>query len=376
MTCWISFNGVDPRYSVLASPPPGALDNVEPPKEPDPVEPPPVVDVVDEEPVQPVYSLRTGYRTEFYGVTSYGGDAVLHTATTNVPLPLKRSPLLEELPVLEEIRHVRRSDAKPAYDVNPTGSTDYSAITENDVIIKLNLKINSLPLLNALRAVVEYSSEDTSGTDLDTGVFRYPFQLLYHNKDRLEAYAKEGNSEHTSERNAEMLLHVTHLLKYLYAQKTIRLEELEQIWRSETPVVAYRDIWLLFKPGTNVYVPRIHGSLAVYVLDTLEGPVPLESGVTMHTSSYTLTLWYLDCDGATIGKTRYQVKIPSFDGERPVTSLPVYPQSYHQDEPGKSGGETNLSALVSRGKRFVQLCRKPTLQEYSGHGQFYGLKRV
>ena len=250
--------------------------------------------------------------------------------------------------------------------------TDYQTLLETDQTTKIQLRIHSQPLLNALRAVVSYASDDRSGESLEDGLFSYPYKLLYHNKNRLRAYAEPGNPQHSAERNEQTGQHVEHLIKFLYIQPGVGLEEVEKNWNNAVPIVAFKDLWLLFRPGEDMYVKE-HGNLNAYVLDSVTGPLPSESGKDYGVRSYTLQLWNLDFDGKSLGRSFKTVKIGYFQGSREISTLAVYPQLFQNDGSGDSG---RRSVLVQRGQHFVKLCKQPTLQEYSGRGVFHGVKQV
>ncbi|KAF2101245.1 P-loop containing nucleoside triphosphate hydrolase protein [Rhizodiscina lignyota] len=239
---------------------------------------------------------------------------------------------------------------------------------ENDQITKIQLYIRSQPLLNALRSVVTYSSDEHSGEDLEEGLFDYPYQLLYHYKDELEVYGNCGNCNHTPERNRETKEHIAHLISFLYSQTSVNLAEVEKNWNDPVPVVNFKDLWLLYKPGQDMYVKE-DGGMNAYVLDTVGGPVPTASGEMDSTNNCFLDLWNIDFDGDTLGRSAKSARVGFFEGPREITSLSLYPRKFHKKP------DDMAQTLIDRGKRFFELSKGPCLQEYSGHGKFHGLKR-
>ncbi|KAI9656870.1 MAG: hypothetical protein M1821_003509 [Bathelium mastoideum] len=350
------------------------------------------------------YSTRTRYTTEFHSKSDrHGAGVFLHRTFTDCPLPWKRESQ-REIPVLEEIRRVARgtvhSDGTFADDENTIPSrlpsmadplflppsrfsgaieqsalqpdlTYYETLFETDQTTKIQLHIHSKPLLNALRAVVSYASSDRSSENLENGTFSYPYQLLFHNKDVLQVYKESGNINHSNERSEQTAEHIEHLIEFLYSQPSLRLGEVEKQWNSAVPVVAFKDLWLLFRPGEDVYVEE-NGDLNAYVLDFIDGPTPSESIKNYDTRAYSLGVWNIDFDGTSLGRSSRMINIGYFQGNREIMTLPIYPQRFHLNTNGSS---SRKEALVERGKHFAKLCKQSTLQEYTGKGSFHGVKQ-
>jgi len=70
---------------------------------------------------------------------------------------------------------------------------------------------------------------------------------------------------------------------------------------SEVLITRYRDPWLLYMPGQDVYV-RVNGRLKVTILDLVAGLLPMSSGEKSDCRSYTCDSWSLSYDGTTIGR--------------------------------------------------------------------------
>ncbi|KAL8743462.1 MAG: hypothetical protein Q9190_004194 [Brigantiaea leucoxantha] len=119
--------------------------------------------------------------------------------------------------------------------------------------------------------------------------------------------------------------------------------------RQSTPVVAFDDLWLLFKLGDQVYwkfdLEQFHKiDLAAVVIRT-ELLMP-------HTKS----------DSTTLGREWYATQITRYEGERYVTSFPVYPSKYRDSQ---DGGKTR-HALIERGRKAYQVLRNPKQTWYDG----------
>lgn len=91
-------------------------------------------------------------------------------------------------------------------------------------------------------------------------------------------------------------------------------------------------------------------------LDTLEKAL-------LTTFSYQITLWNLNFNGRRLGRCAEVESLMPFEGERPITSLSVYPVHFHQN---KEGVTTMKEQMIARGRKFMSLT-KPTYCNYDGH---------
>ena len=117
--------------------------------------------------------------------------------------------------------------------------------------------------------------------------------------------------------------------------------------RKPKPTVAFDDLWLLFKPGLDLYwkFPAEHFS------DVATAGVLM--GAEYDDDDFTVKYWCLESDGQTLGRDLGEIDIDRYEGERQVTSLSVYPCRYLDSE---DGGKTRKT-LVERGRRVYNLLR-------------------
>ncbi|KAJ5703871.1 ATPase AAA-type core [Penicillium malachiteum] len=279
--------------------------------------------------------------------------------------------------VLEEHREVYSSDRNshrrrknPVYD------------TISDPV----LYINSPFLLNALKAVIECQSPPdefiprqfeqtyerrggvttrTRGyveTDLARGRFAYPFTDIYHHREKLAKYRETVAEDHDDEYTATCKEHIDIMLGYIYDLAEIGLRDAELLFRSSTPKTTFSSLWLLFKPGSDVYV-REYGTYNTYVIESVTGGF-FSRNSESRSSSYCVTVWYMNYYGGKyLTRSTRKIYIPVFEYEREITSLPLYPVQYHVDEDPEN---PLRQQLIERGKRFVEMGKKPTYMEYTG----------
>lgn len=86
-----------------------------------------------------------------------------------------------------------------------------------------------------------------------------------------------------------------------------------------------------------------------------------------------MNVWNLNFDGQILSRSVKEVSISIFDGQREITSLPLFPIKFHVDEDPQN---PLRQKLVDRGKRFVDMVKTPTFQEYSGPSRLQGNRTV
>jgi len=289
-----------------------------------------------------------------------------------------------KIPILQEAIKVIQRTRRVYIPSNPAipGSQQLSPTSLNRLVLEKGesigakeLIIRSPYLLNALRAVVKCSATPPSGESdsLKEGRFPFPFRDLCYHKDDLQAYkvAHEARERHTAEYNIETDHHIDVLLDYLYSQQDVRLKEAEERWNRKYPSTMFASAWLLFKPGTDVYVPE-RGIWSAYVVDSISGG-SLQSFSGRITTPYQIDVWNLAFDGTVITRQLRTIKVPVFDGEREISSLPVFPCRFiHED----SALPSMRTQLIQRGLNYVTLVQGPAYREYSGYGLEPGGEKV
>lgn len=257
-------------------------------------------------------------------------------------------------------------------------------IGHDDIFGQSTLEVHSMPLLDALKAVVEFQSPDEgeydrgfrlaeeNSTHLESGRFQFPYLDLYHHMDELIAYKSKINGprqRHSAEYNKECDRHIDILINYLVDQPIIALSKATIAWSQKVPITIFGWLWLLLKPGSDVYV-RERGHLNAYVIESVDG---ISRYSTERPKPYVVKVWNLDFDGKVFGRSSKTIWVPVFDGEREIQSLPLFPVRFHQD----TEGEKSLrDGLIERGKKFFKLIKHPTYQEYTGPSSFSKARTV
>ncbi|KAI4954936.1 hypothetical protein J4E86_006246 [Alternaria arbusti] len=276
------------------------------------------------------------------------------------------------MPALEELRTIQT----PRYRANEKDADAQARakLGPLDQVKEISLKINSSYLLNILKSVIEYASESPHGEEFGVGMgeFNYPYKDLYHHMDDLVRY-RAGESylraQHPAAFNERADCHIDLILDYLSLQRDIPFEKYASARREKVSVTTFASCWLLLKPGTDVYVREEDGLMNAYIVHAVSGGVTQVDGKAIN-RDYEVSVWNLACDGTHAFPEVRHVRVPVFDNEREVKSLPVFPVEYNDNfDDGKLKQE-----LTERGKRYLKYTSQPSFLQYSGRGLTKGVE--
>jgi hypothetical protein len=211
---------------------------------------------------------------------------------------------------------------------------------------KTVMRIHSIHLINVLREVITYYPGLNLRTD--TVKISEPYEPLVHYMKELEDYKTlhpEGHDERYTTTTNE---HIDVLLGFLDRTLGSRLRLERELHQRPTPVATFENLWMLFKPGQDIYLSVFNGK----ALDPMVvGEFDSEEGVVL--------CWNLGYDAGFVKPMRSETTIPWFDGEKEITSLSAYPRNFHSEDAALE------SRLIERGKKYWNLC-EPSYQEHTG----------
>ena len=152
-------------------------------------------------------------------------------------------------------------------------------------------------------------------------------------------------------------------------------EQIEYLHSHHCEKASFFDLWYLFKPEDEVIDHE--ENQAYHVLEVLgpyrqtpEVALGIFSDAGSNTrSSMTISCFYINFDGERLGSVNITFDIPKYDGEKSVTSLPVYPLRFADRKPNTGDedmGETFRQRLIERGVRFMEYT-KITHGYYNGY---------
>ena len=178
------------------------------------------------------------------------------------------------------------------------------------------LIIHSQPIIKALREIVDYyPGQSLLG---DTLSIKEPFSILVHFRKELQEYKDDSEDDETKH-------HIEVLLKYLQDNLGEKILLEDQRYVKATPVATFEMLWMLYKPGMDVYAnidDQRGGFVVQSCVNVTENakfgrPMPLK-----------VMMWYLDYDGRMMGRRPYEMSIIPFEGEREIASLKVVPAAF------------------------------------------------
>ncbi|KAH7420153.1 P-loop containing nucleoside triphosphate hydrolase protein [Cadophora sp. MPI-SDFR-AT-0126] len=225
------------------------------------------------------------------------------------------------------------------FDISPEANTTWS------------LRIVSEHLMNALRAVVDYYP----GLQLFSHDIRFdePYKELIHHMVQLEKYKDSQPADHPAEYQATCKEHVDELLNYLKDNFSEKLEEEYMRHKRDIPVCTFPYLWLLFKPGEEVYHNWGNSIFSVFIVESVSG------GVLEGTRAIGLRVmcFRLDYNSEVVGRARIIDVLQPFDGEKPIHELKIFPTRFYKEDSKKQGFIPRQEQLLRNGKAYFKFCK-------------------
>ncbi|KAN0113249.1 hypothetical protein V8E51_006200 [Hyaloscypha variabilis] len=236
------------------------------------------------------------------------------------------------------------------------------------------MNIYSLHLLKAIRSFGAYYP-----AQLLTGKIMFvesPFKMLFHYYHDLRRLLEEGKAEEAarleSDADREVDIdelkernhHLSVLLDYLRPRHLNLIKPAEDRFREG--VSSYEMLWLLYRPGCDVY-GKVGGMLTAFVLasakeDTRRFTSPV-NGDERWEHFWTVKVWHLCYTNGKFARTSRSFKISKYEGEQDVTTLAVFPSQYLDRV---DGGKTRRM-LETRGSIYHGYLRAaPVHMKYKG----------
>lgn len=341
-----------------------------------------------------VYKTKVNYTVAYFNRSKFapGNTDFSHSKSFNNPVSLETSDAkARELPVLEQrISVILATKPKESMQTSKFGILDKTekedtsnngvTLGEGDIVSKRSLRIYSPFLLNVLRSIIKYSSKAPSGNQTDqlkTGEFQHPYEDLFYHTQELTEYKQQNIGprwNHTPEYNVECDRHIDFLLDYLNNEPGVQLKSLKARWALKVPTTTFAGLWLLMKPGSDVYVEE-DGQLNAYVVDSVSGGVNYGISKAKSVTSvtdYRIRVWNLKYDGQVFKRMSKIIDVPVFDNEKEIMSLPLFPTRFQDANDGGARREQ----LINRGKTVFRISKGPAFLEYTGFGLKPGWKKV
>jgi len=172
--------------------------------------------------------------------------------------------------------------------------------------------------------------------------------------------AKEGGKNDVGTESFQSFRYLKCLVEFI--DKTIEAK-MRYLSSNDCHRVAFADIWYLFKPGDEVIgQDRRQAYRVLSITSTGHKFIPpwktwrSKRAPALSESSVTLHCVHVDFDGQKLGPVSTKISIFKFDGEKDVTSLPVFPLRFAKDpNAGESPKQSFRERLIARGEMFVDV---------------------
>lgn len=219
--------------------------------------------------------------------------------------------------------------------------------------------IHSRRVMDALQFLIKYYP------DLDLGGLAVripqPYALFYHHINEIKAFQdthhrpKEDQPANDTPTPGSKRTHIQTCDEETYKHLEILREVIENDNLTEvqeeldrhhqSPAVAtYSMLWLLFKPGTKVYIRRLGSPVSAGVVLSIQGG-DLDPGKS---EPFSIDYWTLGFDGARLGRLPHNFVIKPFVGERRISELEITPCNFYDAE--DSGALRDH--LINRGQKY------------------------
>lgn len=147
----------------------------------------------------------------------------------------------------------------------------------------------------------------------------------------------------------------------LYGQRV--RDELER-YNKEKPTCTHDMAWMLFKPGSDVYVDFQQRQ----VYDPAVVSHAQFEYVNGKPVNYDFRMWFLEGTDGWLGPGEpFHVPLQPFTGEKEIASLGAFPCNFLRDDKNGTTHERRYSDLVKRGRMYYNMIREATFLSFDGH---------
>ena len=222
------------------------------------------------------------------------------------------------------------------------------------------LRINDGICRHIMKSLIKYDpGQILTG---DSFLVHWPWKILMHYHEELvDLRDKVENKEPTDIQFSEEVepLEIVRRLDCLLGQiEDVYAEmvkpELEN--HANARLAEFQHLWLLFKPGEEVFA-RVNGELAAFIVLAHRHHEPGHSKTTKAPIKQLIVhVWNLHFVGGRLARHMSQIAIDEYEDSRLIETLPVYPCKYagSKDEAYKQ-----REKLIERGKDYFNIIKQP-----------------
>jgi hypothetical protein len=221
--------------------------------------------------------------------------------------------------------------------------------------------------------LTQLESQDREGSDPKR------VKVDYHSSD--QSVIGELNDNMNDSDRLEAIEHLRLLVEVLDTDLGSTFQLRQKIEDRTLKTIAFHDLWHLFQPGDVIRTSDIsdgQGRLMTYkIISTtggrphLDNPnarmkdplyMPTLSSEMTPTSTRGETPFYIDCyfygfDNKRFGPVHTCLHVDRYDGDKPITSLPLFPLEFAKD------WKQLRSHLIQRGKKYVSLATSARMSQ-------------
>jgi len=242
-------------------------------------------------------------------------------------------------------------------------------------ILKSQFVIHSKLIMRTLMYLVDYYPAVNFA--LEPITITEPYPLIIHHWDVIQAYLKTfpGHKDYQEGSDSmapfpagrrlkacdeETHQHFGLLIESIEPSLLEQVRDEKALWSQSVPMATFPMLWLLYKPGTDVYIDA-DGDIMAGVVKAVKHQIRHVPGSSAVIGWYRIDYWYLDFDGRRLGRAESSNYIVPYEGEQAITTLSIYPCSFIDD---KDDGATR-KRLENRGEQFFKLLSGAQM-EYKG----------
>ncbi|KAJ4362286.1 hypothetical protein N0V83_010379 [Neocucurbitaria cava] len=176
-----------------------------------------------------------------------------------------------------------------------------------------------------------------------------PYPILVHHWDEIIQFRERFNPSRVTEDTSDCGMNDTYehlglLLDFLEEKMGAKVREEQERWKQPIPKVSFEMIWLLLKPGIDVYEHlEEDGTKEPWIVSRVSFDIFDQSW-----DNYTVDVWYLGHDATAILPKSAELKINRFHGEKPIQELNLFPCEYYNDH------KIRRNDMIERGKLFYR----------------------
>ncbi|KAI1138283.1 P-loop containing nucleoside triphosphate hydrolase protein [Hypoxylon sp. FL0543] len=225
---------------------------------------------------------------------------------------------------------------------------------------KTYMVINSIHLINALRAVVGYYPWVPLHGDSVT--IAAPYYILIHHRSALARYKVSQPETHNEEYAFTTARHIDVLLNFLDKTLGDRIRDEEARYNSNTPSYTFLNLGLLYKPGDVVYAKQGYKRTPFIVSSFEEGIHNNDGGVTIAH----VKCWNISYDIDRFSRTMQVFNLSSFAGEEAISNLPIIPARFFKGDNGDMTPDEVKDKQIALGKMAWELSKGQSYMAYDG----------